>query len=128
MSHGNASVESVFSVNRDIILPNMLEETIVAQRIVYENIRWPTHVIITPEMIKMVRNAHKQYDDNRKRKEAFHSEGQNRLAAKRKASNDLTKAVAEKKRVLDDMKKKMMETIPKYDCEISALQEEVFRK
>ena len=131
MSHGNASVESGFSVNGDIILPNMLEETIVAQRIVYENVRkagGPTHVIITPEMIKMVRNAHKQYDNDRKRKEASHSEGQKRLAAKRKASNDLTKAVAEKKRVLDDMKKKMMETISKYDGEISALQEEVFRK
>ena len=79
MSHGNASVESGFSVNGDIILPNMLAETIVAQRIVYENVRkagGPTHVIITPEMIKMVRNAHKQYDDDRKRKEAFHSEGQ----------------------------------------------------
>ena len=34
MSHGNASVESGFSVNGDIILPNMLEETIVAQIIV----------------------------------------------------------------------------------------------
>ena len=51
-----------------------------------------------------------------------------KLAAERKASNDLMKAVAEKKRVLDDMKKKMMETISKYDGEISALQEEVFRK
>ena len=62
MSHGNASVGSGFSVNGDIILPNMLAETIVAQRIVYENVRkagGPTHVIITPEMIKMVRNAHK---------------------------------------------------------------------
>ena len=80
MSHGNASVDSGFSVNGDIILPNMLAETIVAQRIVYENVRkagGPTHVIITPEMIKIMRNAHKQYDDDRKRKEAFHSEGQN---------------------------------------------------
>jgi len=103
----------------------------VAQRIVYKNVRkagGPTHVIITPEMLKMVRNAHKLYDYDRKRKGAFHSEGQKRLAAKRKGSNDLTKAVAEKKKVLDDMKKKMMETISKYDGEISALQEEVFRK
>ena len=78
MSHGNASVESGFSVKGDMILPNMLEETIVAQRIVYENVckaGEPTHVIMTPEMIKMVRNAHKQYDDERKRKEVFQSEG-----------------------------------------------------
>ena len=103
----------------------------MAQRIVYENVRkarGPTHVIITPEMIKIVSIAHKQYDVDRKRKEAFHSEGQKRLAAKRKTSNDLMKAVAEKKRVLDDMKKKMMETISKYDDEISALQEKVSRK
>ena len=52
---------------------------------------------------------------------AFQSEGQKQIAAKRRASNDLTKAVAEKKRVLEDMKKK-------YDGEISALQEELFRK
>ena len=46
-----------------------------------------------PEMIKMVRNAHKQYDDDRERQNAFQSEGQKQLPAKRKASNDLTKAV-----------------------------------
>ena len=76
----------------------------------------------------MARNAYKQYDDDRKQKEAFHLEERKWLAAKRKASNDLTKAVAEKKRVLDDMEKKRMETISKYDGEISALQVEVFRK
>ena len=62
-----------------------------------------------------------------KRKEAFQSEGQKRPAAKRKATKDPTKAVAKKKRVTEDMKKKMMETISKYDGEISALQEEVSR-
>ena len=131
MSHGNGSVKSGFSVNGDIVSPNMFEEAIVAQRIVYKNVYkagGPTHVIITPEMIKVVRNAHKQYDDDRKRKEAFQSEGQKWLAAKRKAANYLTKAVAAKKWVIVEVKKKMMETISKYDGEISALQEEVSRK
>ena len=124
VSHGNASVESRFSVNGDIILPNMLEETIVTQRIVWKNVREAgrlIHLNITPKMIKMVRNAHKQYDDDRKRTEASQSEGQKRLAAKRKVSNDLTKAATENKRIIEDTKKKMMETIAKYDGEIIAL-------
>ena len=54
-------------------------------------------------------------------KKASQSEGQKRLAAKRKASNDLTKAVAEDKRVIEDIKKIMMETNSKYNGEISAL-------
>ena len=52
MSHWNASVEPGFTVKRDIILPNMLEETTVAQNIVYENVRKAgglIHLIITPE-------------------------------------------------------------------------------
>ena len=36
LSHGNARVESGFSVNDDISLPNMLAEVIVTQRILYE--------------------------------------------------------------------------------------------
>ena len=67
----------------------------------------------------MVRHAHKQYDDNRKRKEGFQSEGQKRLAAKRKACNDLTKAVVEYKRIIEYTKKKII--ISKYDGAISAL-------
>ena len=38
LSHGNARVESGFSVNNDMLIPNMLEETIVAQRLVYEGV------------------------------------------------------------------------------------------
>ena len=36
LSHGNARVESGFSINDDMLLPNMLSESIIAQRIVYE--------------------------------------------------------------------------------------------
>ena len=36
LSHGNARVEAGFSINADILSPNMLEESITIQRIVYE--------------------------------------------------------------------------------------------
>jgi len=34
LSHGNDSVEEGFSVNKELLIENMLEETVVSQRIV----------------------------------------------------------------------------------------------
>ena len=31
LSHGNAAVEDVFSINKELLIDNMLEETVVAQ-------------------------------------------------------------------------------------------------
>ena len=38
LSHGNASVEGGFSVNKELLIENMHEETAVAQRVVYDAI------------------------------------------------------------------------------------------
>ena len=38
LSHGNAAVESGFSVNKELLVKNMEEDTIVAQRIVFDAI------------------------------------------------------------------------------------------
>jgi len=39
LSHGNAAVEDVFSINKELLIDNMLEETVVAQRVVFDAIR-----------------------------------------------------------------------------------------
>uniref|UniRef100_A0A915JN91 HAT C-terminal dimerisation domain-containing protein n=1 Tax=Romanomermis culicivorax TaxID=13658 RepID=A0A915JN91_ROMCU len=39
LSHGNASVESCFSVNEDLLIKNLQESSFVNQRIVYDSIR-----------------------------------------------------------------------------------------
>ena len=39
LSHGNARVESGFSINEQIRQTNMKEQSLVAQRIVYEGIQ-----------------------------------------------------------------------------------------
>ena len=52
LSHGNARVESEFSINADLLQVNMLEENVVSQRIVYEAIQYaggPTMVEINKE-------------------------------------------------------------------------------
>ena len=39
LSHGNAAVESGFSVNGDMLIENLQEESLVAQRQVYDGVR-----------------------------------------------------------------------------------------
>ena len=125
MSHGNVSIESGFSVDGDITLSNMLQETNVAQIIVNKNIPKTDslqHAVMTQEAIKMARHLYTPFDNDRKRKEAFKLEKQKRIAAKRNASNDLRKPVADKKMAIEDTKEKKKDTISKCDGEMSALQ------
>ena len=37
LSHGSAAVESGFSINNDMLVENLLEESLVGQRIVYDS-------------------------------------------------------------------------------------------
>ena len=39
VSHGNAAVESGFSINNDMLVENLLEESLVGQRTVYDAIQ-----------------------------------------------------------------------------------------
>ena len=89
LSHGNARVVSGLSVNGDMLIPNMLEETIVAQRIVFEGVHkagCATNVEITPEMVK---TSYRTYSDASEEKKRNQSLSQKRVAEKRKATMDL---------------------------------------
>ena len=61
LSHDNAAVEDGFSVGKDLLIDNMLEEITVAQRMVFDDI-WNAgmdikNVDITPQMIRAVRQS-----------------------------------------------------------------------
>ena len=60
LSHGNARVESSFSINDNILETNMKEASVVAQRIAYEGIakeRGLLKVNVTKEMLSIVKNS-----------------------------------------------------------------------
>ena len=64
ISHGNARVESGFSVNKAFLCPNLKEATLRAQRIVYDAVKsagGPSKTMITNEMLKSVSLARKRY-------------------------------------------------------------------
>ena len=93
LSHGNASVESGFSVNSAILVENMHEESIIAQRVVYDTIQATGGVLsadINKSLLMSVRASRSRYEEA--------------LRKKREASAVETKKREEKKRAADQIK------------------------
>ena len=66
LSHGNASVESGFSVNQEMLVENLHEESLVAQRQVYDAVLAAGGVAaveIEKSMLQHVRGAHSRYQE-----------------------------------------------------------------
>ena len=77
LSHGNATVESGFSINSDVLVENLLEKSVVAQRQVYDGIHHSGGVLkvdITKSKIKSVNISYSRYQEalkeRKKRSEA----------------------------------------------------------
>lgn len=80
MSHENALLERGFSVNKEIIVPNLKEENLVAQRLVYDDIQLKGRILevdFNKKLLSYVRNSHKKYEEylkNKKKKQAENEE------------------------------------------------------
>ena len=71
LSHGQASVERGFSVNKDLLVENLLEKSLVAQRIVKDHLRANhdgdfSKLKITKPLILSARNAASRYKEAKK--------------------------------------------------------------
>ena len=86
LSNGNATVESGFSVNGDLLVENMNEDSIVAQRVVYDELRAKgfdiSSVEINQTMMRKVRSTHTSYSQYLDMKKQTASEEQKRKAEK----------------------------------------------
>jgi hypothetical protein len=100
LSHGNASVESGFSVNADMLVENLQEESLVAQRTVYDSVQasggWKD-VQIDKSLLQFVRGAHRRYQEALECKRKAASEENKKAATKRRATEEI-KALMEKKK------------------------------
>jgi len=66
LSHGNAAVESGFSVNGDMLVENLHESSLVAQKTVFDSISYAGGVFgvsVDKRMMQYVRGARSRYDD-----------------------------------------------------------------
>uniref|UniRef100_A0A915JTU7 Uncharacterized protein n=1 Tax=Romanomermis culicivorax TaxID=13658 RepID=A0A915JTU7_ROMCU len=77
LSHGNASVESGFSINDDLLVENLQEASLINQRMVYDSIKHhggPSNIDITKELLKSVKASSSRYKsalDEKKQQKAF---------------------------------------------------------
>lgn len=89
LSHGQASVERGFSINKEVAVENQKEKSLIAQRLIVGHIRsvgGVTNVPLTKELLISVSGARQRYhsylDDQKKEKD------KEKLVQKRKALTD----------------------------------------
>lgn len=61
LSHGNATVERGFSINKECLVDNQKEKSLIAQRIIYDTVNAKgglQNFIVTKDLIHAAHNAH----------------------------------------------------------------------
>lgn len=108
LSHGNAALERGFSINKECLVENLLEESLVAQRTVYDAINVAggvTEVNIDKNLILSARNAYSRYKDamEAKRRQAMNED--NKKQKKRETDILVKELAAKKAKLLADAEK-----------------------
>lgn len=84
LSHGQASVERGFSINKEISVENMTVQTLISQRVIKDhllNVRGVTKVSLTKELLVSANHARQRYQahlDEEKRKKEEQKRGEKR--------------------------------------------------
>lgn len=93
-SHGNASVESGFSVNKNLLVENLHEDSLIAQRTVENAIKYyggVQNIPISQKMLLNIRGAHKRYENHLEDARKTQKESEKQRAEKRKLSSEIKK-------------------------------------
>ena len=118
ISHGNARVESGFSINQLILDVNMKEQSLAAQHIVYDGVMnegGPIKADINSNMIKSVRLASNRYKFALEENKQKQTEGEKRREERN--TKEIIEATAAKKTAVDSINR----TISGYDEQIENL-------
>ena len=111
LSLGNAGVESGFSANEEMVVENMSESSLVAQRMVFDDVMNEggiSNVDVNRSKLKFVNNAHCEYVKQLKNREQQTS-GEKKRAEKRKITNELKKVKEAKRKFTEQHKQKTVE-------------------
>lgn len=85
LSHGQAQVESGFSINKDVTVENMHEDSVVAQRQVYDavyHLGGYLKVDIDSAMMSHFRTAYSSYEEAQKKKKSTQTAEEKRKVEK----------------------------------------------
>lgn len=113
LSHGNANLERGFSVNKECLVPNQKEQSLIAQRQVIEVIHLAggvDKIDVTKQMMLAVRNAHSKYKESVAAQKLQEDKARKNSEEKRKAEL-LVKELEAKKRKLQEETERELESI-----------------
>ena len=106
LSHGNAKVEHGFSINKQILKDNMLERSLVAQRIVHQAIpkqgRKFLDIEIDGQMIADVRGASRRRVDYLKKLQLEKSDEERSADQKKRKLSEIQELEARKKIMIEE--------------------------
>ena len=108
LSHGNANIERGFSVNAECLVENMLEETLVGHRVIYDSVSalgGIAKVPITKKLILEARNAHSRYQEALKKKKIENKNGEEQISNKRMINTKVRLLASKKAQILEDARK-----------------------
>ncbi|XP_043468991.1 uncharacterized protein LOC122503272 [Leptopilina heterotoma] len=105
LSHGNATLERGFSVNKEMIIENLKEETLIAHRIIYDSVTSSgglTNIIITKSLIHSMRNAHGKWQDALEKHRKDRLEEEKAKENQRKMEKDIKELNSKKAKLLSE--------------------------
>lgn len=108
LSHGNASLERGFSVNGECLVENMLEETLVAHRTIYDSVSalgGIENVPMTKKLILEARNAHSRYKEAATEKQKIQSVAEKQASKKQEVNAKVRLLATKKAQLLQDARK-----------------------
>lgn len=117
LSHSNAAVERGFSVNKECLVENLKEDSLVAQRVVHDAVLAAggiAQVDITDRMVKTVRSAYSVYREQ--------------LQTKKRERDETTELEKKKKRaaaLIKELQEKKQRLLSEAQLEASILQDEI---
>nr|CAD7569480.1 unnamed protein product [Timema californicum] len=108
LSHGNASLERGFSINRECIVENLNEASLIAQRQIYDSVKaigGIEKVDITKSLIHSVRNARSRYKDSLEQKMKDKQNGEKQEGDRKRAAVLQKELQAKKQKILSEAQK-----------------------
>ena len=105
LSHGSACVESGYSINKSLLQENMNNESLVAQKIVFDGIQHDGGYLkkcvnISQDMLHYVRDSRKAYENAKEENCKRQTEAEHQKVEKKRLSTELKKLTECKKAVL----------------------------
>ena len=106
LSHGNAAVESGFSINEEMLVENLHEDSLVGQRIVFDAIQNAgddvMSVNIDKRLLQFVRSARARWEEALKAKKDGCNNEKNEAAAKKRVASAIKDLEAKKAKLVAD--------------------------